>query len=397
MDKYVIESFQEFLNSNSVFLNEKEGGTQSDAIAMVSAYTSSSNIKPDLAKGLGIGLNKSYTFTANFLDLLYSIGSTKKFDSKILGEGVAVKSGEDVLKINDKTITEKGEFYIDKKEGLGNVKITVSGNGFLCLARMGAALVDMFSKRNISFRSGQSYSGTKRECKDWVMKFSLGGVVKSEDSRGYNYYYAYPGSLSEHASSNALTIAIASLEFTGNDSLIARKNPQISSKFDSVVNAHYNNYVKGKKNIGESLQKEVESSAKSLLDKNILVTASPKLNTSEADAFVKNASSYFISSGNPSEMVRGKSMIALNAKGITAARSVLSSMAECLVPAKPENWGPEGEKIFKLYQEAIKTGLESADVQNWFRTAQKITNWTDAPSTPGLIGAGDVKQGEGKY
>jgi len=399
MARLVIESFEDFLEEYKIQLNEKEGGTTPDSIAIMSASTSTSDLQQSLAKDLGIEKDKSYTFTIELLALMYSLGSNKKFDPKVIGTGTPVKKGADILTIGDKTINEKGDIYISMKDASKGVKITASNNGMLCLARMGAAFNEAITKYKISLYSGKTYGGSNmHECKDWLIKFTLGGNVKSDASRGYTLYYAYPGSLREYASLNTVIVAMTMLEFTKFDYLIARKgaSPMSPDKFDKVIDPKYNQYIKGTKSIGEALQKFVSSEAVELTKRGMFVNQSPKINQESADAFIKNAGSYYIS-GSPSEMVKGKSTVALTAEGIKDFKKVLSDMAESLVPALPEGWGKEADPIFAQYKSAIKDGLSASNVPEWLGTVQRVSSWGSGSSSLGSVGSTTKKQGEGKY
>jgi len=59
MARLVIESFEDFLEEYKIQLNEKEGGTTPDSIAIMSASTSTSDLQQSLAKDLGIEKDKS--------------------------------------------------------------------------------------------------------------------------------------------------------------------------------------------------------------------------------------------------------------------------------------------------------------------------------------------------
>lgn len=394
MARLVIESFKEFLKSYDP-LNEAAG--TADAIAMLSASTSSSNIQSGIAKEMGIDPNKSYTFTIDFLNFLYKIGSEKKFDPKVIGEGTKIKSGYDVLEIGGKKIEEKGDFYITKGEYDKDVKITASGNGLLCLARMGSAASELYKTRDITLRKDQ-IQDSKHGCKDWIMRFSIGGDVKSHGSRGYNLYFAYPGSLNENANLNTVIVAMAMLQFTKYDYLIAKKgsNPSSPDKFDKVIDSNYNSYIKGIKSIGEALQKVLIDQSASLTKRGILVNQSPKLNTESADALIKNAGSYYIS-GTPSKIINGKPTVALKAEGVKDFKKVLSDMADSLVPVTTEEWGKEAEPVFAQYKSMIKDGLRASNVPEWLGTVQRVTNWGSGSSMVGSSGSISKKQGEGKY
>jgi len=390
MARLVIERFEDFLESYEGTLNEAKA--PENAIVMVRASTSTSDVKDSLAKTLGIEKDKSYTFTTNIFSLLYNTGNNKKFDAKVLGTGTKVdKPGKDILNIGDKKITEAGEIILYKKDALKDVEITASGNGLLCLYRMSLAIIELLVKYKVSMTG---WSG-EVSAKDWIMKFTLGGNKKEDVSREYSFCYAYPGSLQSTANMFTRVLGMAMLENTKQGNLISRSNPDHSG-FDGVVDGWYKVFIKDNKSIGETLQKYLEKVSKNLTEESILVNPSPKLNTASAEALVSNAGKYYASGvSSPLFKYKGIDTIKLKPEGLTAFKKVISDMVKAIVPVTFEGWGKEADPLIEEYKGTIESGLAQSDVNRAMEDIQKISSYGPSTSSPGSVGTGGKKFKEG--
>lgn len=398
MTRAVFEKYEDFLEFYKS-LNEASSSGAENSIVLASASTSNSNITDNLAKIMGIEKDKSYTFTINLLDLLYNIASNNKFDLKKIGEGSKVDPGFDVLSIGDKKIEEEGSFYISKKEAETPLQITASNNGLLCLLRMGKALKEMITGSKISFRSSGGPGGIV-SAKNWLVKFSLGGNVKESDSRGYDFWYAYPGPLAETANSFSLATSIAMLNFSGNEKLISKKGSnKDNSEYDPQVNSVYDIAVKDTDSISKSLNKLLGVTVSNLSKAHMLVNKDPNLNTTSAEDLVKNAKSY-LSDGKTTNLWKDTNTPSkmLNNKGVEVMRKVITDLAFAISTSNPpDGWGKESDSIMNEYKSMIEQGLSQTHVSSWFDASQRINNWGDSKNLTGASGKGEKRQGEGEF
>ena len=369
MKHTIIKDFQGFLNEDAA-QTLPATGQNLEAIFLLSASTSSSNITTELATKLGVEKDKSYTITIPTIGRIKQISTEGKFNGaqSQTGQGTPVKAGQDILTINGKTINETGSITLTRADFPSGqpVSITASNNGFLCLMRLGGGFDVLVQK-----------AGFGLNAKNWAIKLTMGGSPTETDSRGFSFYYAKAGGLTPDSNGIASDLAITILNASG--------------AADTIPQSDTVNYAALQRIQKMSPEQVISTAAtgvsKSLVRKNMLANATPTVN-------MANLSQLFTGKLQGS----GSQKRTLTPAGLTLAKAAMLDIATAIAPTQmPANWGQEAQAVFTDYANIIRDALSVGSVAYWLDSAQRTHQYGTAGPAPGQTGQGTQQQKEGEF
>ena len=368
----IIKNYNNWLLESVDLINEDNVPRSNDGVYLLSASTSSVDIKATTATKIGVVKDQSYTFTIPQLSLFSNIATEGKFNGTIspIGQGTPVPKGKDILTINGKTITDTGSITLTKADFPAGkpISITASNNGFACLLRLGAAFLSLNKNGAIVYS------------KNFAIKLTMGGNPTDEASRGFSFYYATFGALASYSRGLAGDIAITILNAHG----AANKIPEGDS-----VNIYT---LKNIQSQGPEKYFSTRASlmASSLTKKNMLTNATPVVNMSNLKTLITGNTGILSGSGTNRRT--------LSTNGITLAKAVMIDIATAIAPSQmPAGWGQEAQAVFTDYANIMRDRLAAVDVAAEVVDAQRLHTYGPAQTTPGQIEQSNIPQKEGDF
>ena len=367
MEGPIIDNYRYFLDR---VLNE-QAETAKDSVLLITSSTSKSNIKPELAKRMGIKNDVKYTVTANSLGsfLPFVTKSNSKFGTIVKVNSVGnVEAGKDFLSINGKVIDGVGSIVITKADLQAGLKIQAANNGLLVLARLGDAL-----KALKDF--GKVYTAT---AVNYAVKFSMGGDIDKASSRGYKAYFSKPGRLIGVKNGIGIFLLEAAMIAAGFGERVAKE--------DKIYGQYFNWANTLGANIASGYPKKVSSQIMSA-NHSLANMKPPALES--WNKIVANKDKLFVKSGDTLKMTK-IAVALLKEAAVEVARAVAPRTA-------PSGFGEEANDVFQSYSNIVVKELSTHNFPKWMGMIQKKGKWGTVDSKYGASGAANKAQKEGQF
>ena len=287
MEKRIL-NFSEFILENFVFEQEEK----KEGVVFIAASTSKTNITDESAKVMGVKKDVIYKVTLkNGLDSIKGLSekfplmsfAEKKKNEMTITEGNKVSAGKDILKINDKSIEEKGEINLNKSEVAGKeMVIEASNNGVLMLYRLAGYYGENppGRKRNDGITGFYKTAGlTLNQTQDYVINIQMG----TEDERTSEWIGAWSGSGLQYWMNGVYgLICTATVQ-------------QAGGTVKDKLSQEYKTYKQGEKDPkkqAEIINEEFVKMQKELIAKKFLVNSQPIDVKGDLESILSNKSNY---------------------------------------------------------------------------------------------------------
>lgn len=385
MEKRIL-NFSEFILENFVFEQEEK----KEGVVFIAASTSESNVTDSLAKDMGIKKDVKYKITLkNGLDSLKGLSkefplmtlAEKKKDSMTVVEGDNVLAGKDILKINDRSIEEKGEINLNKSEVAGKeMVIEASNNGVLMLYRLAGKYGDQDGvKRNDGITGFYKTAGlTLNQTQDYVINIQMG----TKDQRKNEWLGAWSGSNNQSWMNTIYgLICTATVQ-------------QAGGKVKDKLSQGYETYKQGEKDPkkqAELINETFIRMQKGLITKKFLANSQPIDVKGDLESLLSNKSNYKNTVGKITFTDSGI------AKFIEVCNKVIDHVSES---SRPEGFS---EKIDSLLPEASgilkkSFGVPSKELaRKWMEFVQTEHQYASGKPAGGQQGMQTLDFGEGKF
>jgi len=287
MEKRIL-NFSEFILENFVFEQEEK----KEGVVFIAASTSETDITDSSAKVMGVKKDVIYKVTLkNGLDSIKGLSekfplmtlAEKKKNEITVTEGNKVSPGKDILKINDKSIEEKGEINLNKSEVAGKeMVIEASNNGILMLYRLAGYYEEdsRGKKRNDGITGFYETSKlTLNQTQDYVINIQMG----TKDKRTSEWIGAWSGSSLRYWMNGVYAqICTATVQQAG-----GTVKDKLSQGYET-----YKQEEKDPKKQAEIINEDFVKMQKELIAKNFLVNSQPIDVKGDLESLLSNRSNY---------------------------------------------------------------------------------------------------------